>query len=122
MPISASSRSLRRESSFRLRTENADGCKFMAGCVSPYRVTNSRNPMSALRWPRSVALFAVLILATLDNSGRSALILNFAPFFWLGDISYSLYLIHGFVQFLTTRLLEAIGVYDRAHLTAGVSF
>jgi peptidoglycan/LPS O-acetylase OafA/YrhL len=69
----------------------------------------------------TVALFAVLILATVGNSGRSALILNFAPFTWLGDISYSLYLIHSFVQFLTTRLLEAIGVYDRAHLTAGVS-
>ena len=69
----------------------------------------------------TVALFAVLILATLGNSCRSALILNSAPFIWLGDISYSLYLIHGFVQFLTTKLLEAIGVYDRAHLTAGVS-
>jgi peptidoglycan/LPS O-acetylase OafA/YrhL len=36
---------------------------------------------------------------------------------WLGDISYSLYLAHGFVQFLTTKILVSAGVQKAADLS-----
>jgi peptidoglycan/LPS O-acetylase OafA/YrhL len=61
--------------------------------------------------------FPAVILAAVMNAGRIAPILNAAPMMWLGNISYSLYLAHGFVQFLTTRLLESHGVHDPAKLS-----
>jgi peptidoglycan/LPS O-acetylase OafA/YrhL len=51
------------------------------------------------------------------NAGRVAPILNAAPLVWLGDISYSLYLAHGFVQFLTTELLVSAGVQNTKNLS-----
>jgi peptidoglycan/LPS O-acetylase OafA/YrhL len=59
-----------------------------------------------------VAAFAVLILAAVANSGTFARALNIKPLVWLGDISYSLYLIHGFVEYVTTELLHAHGIAD----------
>jgi len=44
-----------------------------------------------------VLLFPVLILAAVRNEGRLRRLLNAAPLRWLGDISYSLYLVHWFV-------------------------
>ena len=44
-----------------------------------------------------VLLFPVLILAAVRNEGRLHGLLNAAPLRWLGDISYSLYLVHWFV-------------------------
>jgi peptidoglycan/LPS O-acetylase OafA/YrhL len=51
------------------------------------------------------------------NAGRVTPILNAAPLVWLGDISYSLYLAHGFVQFLTTKMLVSAGVKKTADLS-----
>ncbi|MGA2998132.1 acyltransferase family protein [Bradyrhizobium sp.] len=53
--------------------------------------------------------FPAVILAAVMNTGRAAPILNAAPLVWLGNISYSLYLAHGFVQFLMTKLLASNG-------------
>lgn len=64
-----------------------------------------------------VAGFPAVILSAVMNAGRVAPILNAAPLVWLGNISYSLYLAHGFVQFATTRLLESRGVHDPAKLS-----
>jgi len=69
----------------------------------------------------SVMLFAVLILAAVVNTGTFAKAANVTPLIWLGDISYSLYLIHGLVQFVTTRLLRADGITNRGDLSFGVS-
>jgi peptidoglycan/LPS O-acetylase OafA/YrhL len=60
--------------------------------------------------------FPALILSAVMNSGHTASILNSAPLIWLGEISYSLYLAHGFVQFATTKLLVSIGVEKAANL------
>jgi peptidoglycan/LPS O-acetylase OafA/YrhL len=51
------------------------------------------------------------------NSGRVAPILNAGPLVWLGNVSYSLYLAHGFVQFLTSELLVSTGVQNTANLS-----
>ncbi len=51
------------------------------------------------------------------NTGRVAPLLNSAPLVWLGNISYSLYLAHGFVQFVATRLLAGGNVRDPADLS-----
>ncbi len=59
-----------------------------------------------------VAAFPVVILAAVMNGGRAAPLLNAAPLVWLGDISYSLYLAHGFVQFVATRLLTGASVQN----------
>ncbi len=69
----------------------------------------------------TVILFAGLILAAVSNSGTFARVINVAPFVWLGDISYSLYLIHGFVQFSATKVLDTFGLHDRANLSASLS-
>jgi len=68
-----------------------------------------------------VPLFALLLLTAVANRGRLGSWLNSAPLLWLGNISYSLYLIHWFVLFITT---EAIGTHpgiDFAKLPAGLS-
>lgn len=69
----------------------------------------------------SVALFPVLILAALGNAGTVAQAINTAPLLWLGEISYSLYLIHGLVDYIVTQVLDGLGVHERADLSVGVS-
>lgn len=64
-----------------------------------------------------VAGFPAVILSAVMNSGRVAPLLNVAPLVWLGDISYSLYLAHGFVQFLTTKVLVSVGIQDVTKLS-----
>lgn len=65
----------------------------------------------------AVPLFALLILAAVANRGRAAAALNVRPLVWLGDVSYSLYLIHGFVEYATTQLLgQGLGIHDRKAL------
>jgi peptidoglycan/LPS O-acetylase OafA/YrhL len=54
-----------------------------------------------------VPLFALLILTAVSNKGRLGPLLNSALFLWLGNISYSLYLIHWFVLFVTTEAVRA---------------
>jgi peptidoglycan/LPS O-acetylase OafA/YrhL len=61
--------------------------------------------------------FPAVILTAVMNAGRAAPILNAGPLVWLGDISYSLYLAHGFVQFLTTELLVSAGVENTKNLS-----
>jgi peptidoglycan/LPS O-acetylase OafA/YrhL len=62
-------------------------------------------------------LFAALLLAAVLNTGTFSRIANVALLVWLGQISYSLYLLHGFVQFLTTKLLAGFGVNNHADLS-----
>jgi peptidoglycan/LPS O-acetylase OafA/YrhL len=62
-------------------------------------------------------LFAVLVLAAVANSGNFSRLANAAPLIWLGDISYSLYLLHGFVQFVVERLLGYFGIQHAGELT-----
>ena len=64
-----------------------------------------------------VITFPAVILSAVMNVGRVAPILNSAPLIWLGNISYSLYLAHGFVQFVTTRLLAATDVQKATNLS-----
>lgn len=68
-----------------------------------------------------VALFAALIPIAVINTGRFAKITNVAPLIWLGDISYSLYLIHGFVKFVAAKLLGAFGGQLNSDLSSGAS-
>src|SRR3984885_13789845 len=68
-----------------------------------------------------VAGFPALILSAVMNAGRVTPILNAAPLVWLGDISYSLYLAHGFVQFLTTKLIASTDVQKVASLSCASS-
>lgn len=62
-------------------------------------------------------LFAALILAAVLNEGSFSKIANASPLIWLGDISYSLYLVHGFIQFLVTKLLSYFGIENHADLS-----
>jgi peptidoglycan/LPS O-acetylase OafA/YrhL len=58
-----------------------------------------------------IVLFPLLILAAVRNKGRVGRLLNSAPFLWLGNVSYSLYLLHWFVLFVvmeTARLVPGI--------------
>lgn len=68
-----------------------------------------------------VLLFAVLILSVVVNTGTVAAIANRQPLIWLGNISYSLYLLHGFFQFAIAQLLIAFGVRKGSDLSIRMS-
>ena len=61
-----------------------------------------------------VPLFALLLLTAVANQGRLGPLLNAAPFLWLGNVSYSLYLIHWFVLFITTEAMRGRPGIDSA--------
>jgi peptidoglycan/LPS O-acetylase OafA/YrhL len=62
-------------------------------------------------------LFALLILAAVRNAGRFAEWANTRPLVWLGDISFSIYLIHSFIQCLAMNLLARFGIHKLADLS-----
>ncbi len=65
----------------------------------------------------NVALFAVIVLSLAANSGRVQALLDQPLLVRLGELSYALYLIHGFVEYLTTRMLASgPGIVDRGEL------
>jgi peptidoglycan/LPS O-acetylase OafA/YrhL len=68
-----------------------------------------------------VTLFAGLVLLAVGNTGAFAKFANIAPLVWLGEISYSLYLIQGFVQYAAGKGMLAFGLHHRAALSAGES-
>jgi peptidoglycan/LPS O-acetylase OafA/YrhL len=68
-----------------------------------------------------IALFPLLILTAVRNTGYCARLLNSAPLLWLGDISYSLYLLHWFVLFLVTEVARLIPRIDLASLPLSTS-
>jgi peptidoglycan/LPS O-acetylase OafA/YrhL len=61
----------------------------------------------------TVLLFALLIGATVANDGRFAQLLNARPLVWLGQISYSLYLVQDLIKYATTESLAAVGLHHR---------
>jgi peptidoglycan/LPS O-acetylase OafA/YrhL len=68
-----------------------------------------------------VSLFAALVLLAVSNGGAFAKLANTGPLIWLGEISYSLYLIHGLIQFIASKGLSALGVQHTAALSGGES-
>ena len=68
-----------------------------------------------------IPLFAMLLMTAVANKGRLGPLLNSAPLLWLGNISYSLYLIHWFVLFVATEGLRAHPGVDFAKLPAALS-
>jgi peptidoglycan/LPS O-acetylase OafA/YrhL len=68
-----------------------------------------------------IALFPLLILTAVRNTGHCARLLNSRPLLWLGDISYSLYLLHWFVLFLVTEVVRRLPETDFAALPLGTS-
>jgi peptidoglycan/LPS O-acetylase OafA/YrhL len=67
------------------------------------------------------SLFAVFMLAAVLNTGRFSTCANTSALVWLGDVSFALYLIHSFVQFVVSELLWHFGVHNPAVIPAGVS-
>jgi peptidoglycan/LPS O-acetylase OafA/YrhL len=63
-----------------------------------------------------IPLFPLLILAAVRNTGRFSPLLNSPPLVWLGDISYSLYLLHWFVLFVTTEIARRLPGLEFAKL------
>jgi len=68
-----------------------------------------------------IPLFALLLLTAVANEGRLGPLLNSAPLLWLGNISYSLYLIHWFVLFITMEAIRTYPGIDFAKLPADLS-
>ena len=63
-----------------------------------------------------IPLFPLLILAAVRNAGRLSPLLNSPPLVRLGDISYSLYLLHWFVLFVATEIARRLPGLDFAKL------
>jgi peptidoglycan/LPS O-acetylase OafA/YrhL len=58
-----------------------------------------------------IALFPVLMLTAVRNRGGLGRLLNAAPLRWLGDISYSLYLVHWYILFIAREAaLRVVGI------------
>ena len=53
-----------------------------------------------------VSLFVALVLLAVSNTGGFAKLVNTGPLIWLGEISYSLYLVHGLIQFAFSKSLR----------------
>jgi peptidoglycan/LPS O-acetylase OafA/YrhL len=53
-----------------------------------------------------IMLFPFLILSLVCNRGRISWLINSSPLSGLGAISYSLYLVHGLIQYVTTQMLS----------------
>ena len=68
-----------------------------------------------------VSLFVALVLLAVSNTGVFAKLVNTGPLIWLGEISYSLYLVHGLIQFAFSKGLGAFGVQHTAALSTGQS-
>jgi peptidoglycan/LPS O-acetylase OafA/YrhL len=69
-----------------------------------------------------IVLFAALLIAVVSNRGRVGAWLNSSPLVWLGEISYALYLVHGFVQHATSEVLTlGLHIHDRHDLSGNSS-
>jgi peptidoglycan/LPS O-acetylase OafA/YrhL len=68
-----------------------------------------------------ILLFVALVLLAVSNTGIFAKLVNIGPLVWLGEISYSLYLVHGLIQFAATKSLGALGIQHTAALSSGLS-
>lgn len=68
-----------------------------------------------------VVLFPPLILTAVCNRGYCGWLLNSAPLTWLGNISYSLYLLHWFVLFVFTEAIRLSPDIDFTRLPLGIS-
>jgi peptidoglycan/LPS O-acetylase OafA/YrhL len=69
-----------------------------------------------------VLLFAALLMAVVSNRSRVGAWLNSSPLVWLGEISYALYLVHGFVEHATSEVLsQGLHIRDLRELSSNVS-
>jgi peptidoglycan/LPS O-acetylase OafA/YrhL len=68
------------------------------------------------------SLFGAFILIAVLNTETLAEWAKAPWLIWLGDVSYSLYLLHGFLQFSAGKLLTHFGVQNHAELSVGSSF
>jgi peptidoglycan/LPS O-acetylase OafA/YrhL len=69
-----------------------------------------------------IVLFAALLMAVVSNRSRVGALLNSSPLVWLGEISYALYLVHGFVQHATSEVLtQGLHIHDRHELSSNSS-
>lgn len=68
-----------------------------------------------------VLLFPWLIVAAVRNEGLLRNLLNAAPLRWLGDVSYSLYLVHWFVLFALVQSAQRLAGLDLQHFPAAAS-
>ncbi len=68
-----------------------------------------------------VTLFPLVILCAVNTRGVSGRILNARPVVLLGEISFSIYLVHGLVQHATTHALNALAL-DQTEFSVGRSW
>jgi peptidoglycan/LPS O-acetylase OafA/YrhL len=68
------------------------------------------------------SLFGAFVLIAVLNTGAFAGWTKAPALIWLGDVSYSLYLLHGFLQFFSGKLLAYFGLHNHADLPVGSSF
>jgi peptidoglycan/LPS O-acetylase OafA/YrhL len=64
-----------------------------------------------------IALFPLLILTAVLNESQFARLLNSRPLVWLGNVSYSLYLLHWFVLFVTIEVVRLLPGRDLASMS-----
>jgi peptidoglycan/LPS O-acetylase OafA/YrhL len=68
-----------------------------------------------------LTLFPLVILCAVSARGVSGRILNARPVVLLGEISFSVYLVHGLVQHATTHALNALKL-DHTEFSVGHSW
>jgi peptidoglycan/LPS O-acetylase OafA/YrhL len=103
------------------RAFRSDWCRWLRGDAAALGVATTTVLLLHLGWSdiAVVALFSVLIWSAVANEGRFARLLNAAPLLWLGEVSYSLYLVHGLVRYAVSESLAQWGGITRTE-TIGV--
>lgn len=66
-------------------------------------------PVPALSDVAAILIFPALLMAAVSNAGRLGWLLNSRPFVWLGEISYSLYII----QFIPLEMIALFHHYEK---------
>ena len=74
---------------------------------------NNREPDSAPNL-LIISLSAMLVLLAVSNTGSLAKLVNTGPLIGLGEISYSLYLVHRLIHFAASMGLGAVGTQHTA--------
>src|SRR5262249_33513064 len=69
-----------------------------------------------------IALLAVTVFAAAGAQGPLARILGSTPLIWLGEVSYSIYMVHFPVLLIFRRLCERMGLLGEGAITQTLAF
>jgi peptidoglycan/LPS O-acetylase OafA/YrhL len=98
--------------------------RFLASDVTAVMVLGTAVVLAESGFSDFLTVLSLMLLVPISvaNDGVVTRLINVRPLLWLGEISYSLYLAHGLVQFVAKKLLAAGGVTRLDDVSQSSSF